>query len=364
MVKPKTPETKNFIEKYDTQNWYDYVANRVYKGKIDVKCHMNGGTLCYNRPTGPLEDLYGRVLAHSKGYECVINEDAYHCVDSKNHSACLVAYFHADGLPAKLTKNQEKKLPVVLRDVNNICEQSIDGLAVTGDILKLNQNINLRRTPGGLLMKLAKKDEVSEVFDYVVEADSGQKRYYKISIDGDVGYIYAGDEDSHKKWAGKISPNSARGQIPGVGDTVKITARNGINLRKKIKGQKIGLVTNGDEVEVEYREFREKSGKMYLKVTHEGVTGFIYGGELKPYSVNNWVEKVNTESVTGQLAANVNFAFPRTCPKLSCGITGQTLKASNGQRFEILEVQGQWVRVQKGVANQAGWLQADMVNEL
>jgi hypothetical protein len=355
---------KNWIEKYDAKGWLEYVPNLVYKSKIDIECHMNGEANCYDFPDGPYEGLFGRILVHSAGLKCVIDDDAFQCLNSSEHDACLAEYYHVSPQPINLTKDQEKELPIVVHDVNIFCERAIAGLVARGDVLKLAQNINLRKTPAGQLIKVAKKNTVSEVFDFYVENDGSQDRYYKIAVGDDTGFIYAGDHSDHAKWAVQISQDSVRGQIPNVGDQIKIVNGGGINLRAKIKGKVIGLVPKGQVVEIQDREFRESSGKMYLAITYQGKSGFIYGGQMRPYSVNDWVEKVDAEATKAQLLASVEFAFPRECPNIDCPLNGETISSDEDNKFTVLQRKNNWLKIQKGVAKPVGWIQADMVNEL
>ncbi len=157
----------------------------------------------------------------------------------------------------------------IQRNYNSISDS--EGLMPVGSFIKLAQDINLRKTPNGELIKPLFRGDEFQVLNVIV--DNNKTRHYKIKSKKDFGYLYAGTKVSYSKWI-KQTWSSNNKIIAQPGDMIKVRRIKGLKISKKINDKDFFyLIPKNSEVRVK-SIIQDKSGKLYYKVKYKSKAGF------------------------------------------------------------------------------------------
>lgn len=278
---------KNFKDKLDAQTWKRYISSSVDLSPIDIACLSNPTKDCSSPPhLNP--DIENKKVLNYRNLLCALENNSYKCIEDKSLRFCLVDKF-------KLINeviNVSTQRPVTLLKKNEVCniinppKDDNQGLLKMGDFIELKKNINIRKTPGGQKLGLARNGEKYQILDVKSLSD---KNYYQIKKGSQQGYIYAGTAKDQADWSIKASSAPVL-LIPLKGEFVAIATRSGTNLRKTPGGQKIGRVPNKTELKVMERVFIKESGEIFIKVNYRGSVGFLYSGQINPkLTIQDWI---------------------------------------------------------------------------
>lgn len=285
---------KNFKDKFDSQTWSRYISSTQVPKEIDVACLSNNSSnSCNTTPPAPPvvtppstpKPIATRKVLKYRGFLCALQDRSYHCISQPEQRFCLVSKYN---LINEVVKTIAVK-PVLLLSSEEVCGLE-DGLLEIGDFINLQKNINMRATPGGLLLTTARADETYQILDVVAIAEKDMSRYYLIKRGGVKGYIYTGTKKNHKDWASKA--NDAKELLIPIKDSRLSVATNfGTNLRRTPGGDKLTVVPRGTEVKVLSTVIVDETNKFYIEIEYRGLRGFMYSGQIHPnYSVTDWVK--------------------------------------------------------------------------
>ncbi len=174
----------------------------------------------------------------------------------------------------------------VQKDYSSISKS--EGLMPVGSFIKLAQDVNLRKTPGGEKVKPALKGEDFQVLEVIV--DNKGKRYYRVKSGADFGYLYAGTKVSYSDWT-KQTWSSDNKVIAEPGDMVKVKRRRGLKISKDIDAKKsFYSIPKNSQVQVE-SVIQNQAGKLYYKVKYKSKAGFAEVTSSDEIAqVKNWSE--------------------------------------------------------------------------
>ncbi len=174
----------------------------------------------------------------------------------------------------------------VQKDYNSISDK--EGLMPIGSFIRLVQDINLRKTPKGELIKPLFKGQDFQVLNVIV--DNNGTRYYKVKFKEDFGYLYAGTKASYPEWI-KQTWSSKNKIIPEPGDIVKVKRIKGLKISKKISDKNFFYsIPKNSEIQVKSIT-QDKSGKLYYGVKYRSKTGFAKVTNLSTLAkAKNWSE--------------------------------------------------------------------------
>ncbi len=174
----------------------------------------------------------------------------------------------------------------VQKDYRSISKD--EGLMPVGSFIRVVQDVNLRRAPGGEKLKPVLRGEDFQVLEVIV--DNKGKRYYKVKSGKDVGYVYAGTKVSYSRWT-KQTWSSANKVIAEPGDIVKVKRRRGLKISKSVDaGKHFYSIPKNASVQVE-SVIQDSDGKLYYKVKYKSRAGFAKVAESDEIAkVKNWTE--------------------------------------------------------------------------
>ncbi len=140
-----------------------------------------------------------------------------------------------------------------------------------------------------------------------------------------------------------------------VGDHVQITALSGINFRASINGKIIRRLERGQIVLVDDIAELGKRSDIYLKITYQAQTGYIYAGQKLPQlTTQDWVQAISGQPLA--LKSNINYEFLKTCGASSCAKTSFVLEGLMREPLAIIQKNDQgWVEVKNG-GQKKGWI--------
>ncbi|UTA48394.1 hypothetical protein L1F30_02335 [Simiduia sp. 21SJ11W-1] len=279
-----------FVTKYDEQSWLNYVNASQTDSNIDVVCLANGGSYCPPGAPADTSNWAGKLIETADQKACVFTNDVLHCVEDMRHSACLVnlGTFDANQV-LELQSGDTTGVAQQVYDPHNLCADNIAGLAAVGDFISLSQANNLRVTPNGELIKAVPASTQVQVEDIVVYDNVSQNRFYQITYQGSTGYIWAGNQSDYSSWTQTIASADVPYSIPVAGDQVSIV-KDAINLRAVPGGTVLGTVPMYAVVPVVDLTVQGTDNLVYLKVTYNGDTGYIYSGQVRPQNtIADWV---------------------------------------------------------------------------
>lgn len=162
-----------------------------------------------------------------------------------------------------------------------------EGLMSLGAFVKLTQDINLRKTPGGKRLKPVLKDQVYQVLGVIVKPNGA--RYYKIKDKDDVGFIYSGSKKDYQLWTTQVWSDDKK-VIALPGDTVKVKREKGFALFKQPGGDKITTVSKNRKFLVQ-DTIEDNDGRVVYFVKYRNKEGYITAGNAENLSITkNWKE--------------------------------------------------------------------------
>ena len=354
-----------FLEKLNAQSFKSWVNSETHSTPLNIDCLVEGNRPCANTGSKPVIPADGKIY-HIGSFYCRWGSELY-CIDRLNDLNCLSL---AEGKDLKIEgvipEDDIGTRKIVMADRNQICVNNVKGLFEVTQQVELQKSINIRRTPGGDLLKTATAGAQTRVLDFEVTSASQQYRYYKINSNGTEGYVYAGDVNSYLDWVKPVAdPTEPISLVANIGDSIEITGEFGINLRVTPGGSLITRVPNGEVLDVLDRVVQGSKNYLYYKISYSGRTGYIYSGYLDDMNtISSWTSVVQTQSFFA-LRSDVHFRFLRECPEAECGFSPHFLMPNTDlDQVSVLEVEGQWVKVINRNKTKQGWmLRADLMAE-
>ncbi len=162
------------------------------------------------------------------------------------------------------------------------------GVFELGSFIKLKQDLNLRKSPGGEKTAILLKGDEAQVVS--IKLNKTGNRYYQVYTKGMIGYVYAGDNQSYDQWVEQAWRSKEKKFLARSGDVVRIKNKNGISIRIKPGDKRVSLIPEGSTVTVRGLKQGE-DGKIYYKIKHRSYSGYIYAGNLeKRASLSFWTE--------------------------------------------------------------------------
>jgi hypothetical protein len=270
-------EVLRYLDKDETPN----IGWVLGKGSFD----WIGGVDIIDEPTDADRWQY-RYLGLASGETCILELGEFHCVANMEDALCLNTMFdrvtEEEVLPLDSETSSSKTK--VIHDRHE-CLATVPYIHKVGDSIQTLQAISLHTQVGGADLAITTEvDGIYQILDVVALGQNVYNQYYKISVNGTLGYIYAGSEIDPADITAvdhDMVPTASI-IIPQAGDTLKITQADGIALRDDtdVSGKVQALVTFGKEVQVEETIIKGQDNRVYYKVTYQNVLGFVYGGMI------------------------------------------------------------------------------------
>jgi len=156
-----------------------------------------------------------------------------------------------------------------------------------GSYVSPKKTIYLRKSPGGLKLNVVRPDENFQILDVKT---LGLKNYYQVQKDGQRGYFYTGTLTVIDEWSSQTS-EADYSPLPTKGDFIKVLTPYGTNLRLTPGGEKLSVARSEAVLEVLNTIFIQDTEKFYIKVSVDGLVGYLYTGKTNPYlTISDWVE--------------------------------------------------------------------------
>lgn len=280
-----------FAQKYDGKAWEAYVANQQQASTINVVCLANGGSHCPPGGGPDTSDWYQKLIQTHDGQACVFDGEQLHCVADLRHSACLVSVgqFNSNNV-LRLDEADTAGIRQKRYDPHTLCFDNVAGLIrVGGFVTTLKQN-KLRQTPNGEYIRDIEPGAQLQVEDIVVFDNQALKRFYRVTLDGQSGYLWGGSQTDYKEW---LTPSELRPDnypIPSVNDWVEVQVDR-LNLRRTPGGEIATVLTQGTPLLVKGLVTQGNENQVYLHVLHNQRSGYIYAGYQLPNStLAYWVK--------------------------------------------------------------------------
>lgn len=307
-----------FVDKYDSQTWLNYISDVDHETTLDVPCFMEGNPGCTAVEPVDAEDPSnwpGRQINLASGEACRFENNGFECVADAVDMLCLnIQYGEPTGGSLSPTASATASYGKNVHEKHACYAGAVNGLSTVGQSITSGIAITVRATPGGSSLGFASQaGKVYQVLDYVVNDTSAQYRYYLISENGQLGYIYAGDASDYGSWTSSASHSAlSEVTIPQAGDQIQIVAASGINLRDVPGGNLIGSVPVDELLAVISVVVLGTDNDVYYEVNYDGNIGFIYGGKvlngmtLQDWAVYTVVPAVPAYPNTGDVIQVVN----------------------------------------------------------
>lgn len=282
---------KGFHSKLKSQSWKKYVADLNKEASVDVSCLMENREDCPPPGDGTGSQVLEHTLYKQENFYCVRSGTKLSCVEESKNAVCLDTISKLNSLDSRTLP--QHNLAVEIVDRHKICSQ-FSSLLKVGNFLETKQAIFLRATPGGGALGVIPKGEILEVSDFEIRNLDSKDRYYKINLEGKIGYFYAGSASSYASWAIKSDQTAPiPSQIARIGEKIRIKNSAGINMRKTPGGSLIGNIPKAKELTVLSYIIQGSQNYLYYMVSYNGKAGYVYSGFLEPNSsVHLWTERV------------------------------------------------------------------------
>lgn len=286
---------QGFVSKYDKQQWLGHIKSLTKQSSVNVECLMQGKENCPMRSPAneyqPPES--GKLYETSSGEFCVYRNALLDCVTQERDVACLGKAAGISNLAInKLSPDNEKQEKKNINDRHSLCSQvggkDFLGIGRTG---LLQNDINLRATPAGQVLALVPKNSKLQLYDFEFREPVVLKRYYQVFWNGQWGYVFGGNSSDTRSWITSSDKPDLKAQIAGPGNTIRVTATNGINLRTAIGGTIVTVIPKGQLIKVSSIQVQSDNNEVYYFVTYKNQTGFIYSGRgLPEKTYTQWTE--------------------------------------------------------------------------
>ena len=282
-----------------------YVTDENLKTKVDVTCLDNGDEFCHlpQPKDAVITDSTEKVLIYSDGSSCVVDPlftDVHNviCASSLRLSQC----FGVQSTAVKI--NMDEKLEngfLLLKNDKNtkiytnrdeLCGLRVPDLIKTGEFLKLKKTINLYdEVDGKIIATLKPSNQVYQVIDYTIKGQESFERYYKIaSSRGHYGYFNGGNIKDHSSIVEKVEAPVATTTIslPIAGTKLVVTMQGGLKIYSDLdKKSSLGTLSNGTHFIVEDLKIIGSDNQMFLKITNQDSSGYVYVGRTFPNNTLN-----------------------------------------------------------------------------
>ncbi len=270
-------EVLRYLDKDETPNigWVEGKENFTWIGGIDI----------VEEPTEA--DLWQyRYLGLASGETCLLEGGVFQCVENQQDAVCLNTLFdritESDVLMLDSETSQSREKVIIDR---HECLQSVTAALQVGDSLQTHAEIALYASVNGAALNVSTEAEgIYQVLDVLVFGHNVYEQYYRILVNGQLGYIYAGSELEPAQISVVNHEDVPQDSIvlPQAGDTIRIMQEDGIALRDDtdVSGQVQALIPMDAEVEVEQTIVKGQDNRVYYKVTYQNVLGFVYGGQI------------------------------------------------------------------------------------
>jgi hypothetical protein len=286
----------NFYNTYKNKAWAAFVTNFDQASNVNIACLIEGGENCLNPGEIANQLNLNQLYTTSAGKACVVTKaGALSCVAETRDALCLRSVSSFTSETAKvITDDVLAAYKVTNLDRHAACAAFDPTVIGVGKMLVTNNAIVIRSTPAGGYLAVALEGEVAEVLDFEIRNLDSLDRYYKISVDGQTGWIYGGTSATQAKWVAASSLTSALPTVVArVGEQVQVV-NGGINMREKPDGDTVlTLLPTGTKVTVEGYVIQGSSNYLYYQVTYNKKTGFIYSGALLPKdTTTTWTKRI------------------------------------------------------------------------
>lgn len=366
---------QGWFNKYKSESWNRYLDNKNLKSSIDVQCIINEEENCRrDRSDEGQEPRSDKIYKLASGHFCTYATDRLNCVTKSEDTTCLINKFK-DNFSSNPTgflnikKETEDKLEKVVYDRHTLCHGPIKNLYKLGSYIKINKNINLRKTPAGSLVKTIPKNNIMQVLDYHISEGLSQYRYYKVYYNNDYGYIYSGNSETSNSWASKSIKESQDKFIANTRDILKVEREKGVYLLDE-SGKKIKNFPKGHLIEVEKVSFKGDNNEVYYTPKSE-VPGSIFAGSLLPTPNLDQNFKFKEKEVTPP-TPKIRYAKLRSrywwkryysCKSSKCKRVGTVLGPRlSSKKFKYLRSSGSWSLIEKN--KKRGWIKSRYITKL
>jgi hypothetical protein len=283
---------RNFLDMYENQSWKIYLTQPQLQSSIDAGCLIEKRENC-STPGAHTALIENKLYKLPDSSTCAYLDGKFHCVTEFRDALCLRSLGNIDVSTATAIANPDGK-QVVKYDRHSLCEKYDNTLFGVGSYLQLQMNINMRATPGGVLLKTIPAGTVLQISDFELREGLVNDRYYKVSYKNQKGYVYAGAKTDFLAWATEVQePNDLPTTLARSGESVKIVISGGINLRLTPGGLLIKPVPTGTTLQVLDYKIQGDDNEVYYKIKYGTSTGYIYSGYLIPNNtMSSWTKRV------------------------------------------------------------------------
>lgn len=291
---------KGFIQKFDGQQWSQYIKDPSKKTVVNVPCLVDGNENCPMRdfakpPEGPQP---GKIYQNSRGEYCGLGDGGFICITNSKDLSCLQRFVGVtDESFSRMNSQVEKSIPREPVDRHSLCVNKTNlGVHPLGTILKATKAIYVRATPAGQMTHVLPEGALVQVFDFEVRQQNLAKRYYQIYWNGQWGYVYGGQLSDHRQWFKKTNEPLKGALIAKPGEKVRVQNSSGVNLRTTIGGVVLTQIPQNSELLVSEVIGRGDVNELYYKIEYAGGSGYIYSGRGFPEKTfSQWTRVVDSK---------------------------------------------------------------------
>jgi hypothetical protein len=284
---------KGFLSKFNQKKWLESIDDEKLDGNLDIKCVVHGGLDCFisddeDSNTDVFNYTEGAFYKFKNNLYCIYQQEKLHCAQREEDKYCLsknLTFF-------EIQQDSPSETTPINRHL--ICPMEQNGLIPVGAIVKVQKNINLRKSPAGIKVGLLKEDKLFQVLDFYFKENG--KRYYQVKSDTAIGYFYAGDSDSHNNWAIATNERPKNILIPLNGDFVKI-----------------------DEKELKVDKLRIQRDSNHIWLTNDQSQDFYFGMTLPTLQLKKFIHVDQNIKITYGKSKNIKWYLRlKQCATLSC----------------------------------------------
>lgn len=283
---------KNFLSMYENQSWKTYLTNPSLDSSIDVGCLIEKKENCAT-PGGETSFVENKLYQLPDKSACAYIGGKLHCVVEYRDSICLRSLGNVDVSTATAVSDAGGKT-IVKYDRHSLCGKYDTTLFGVGEYIKLQININMRATPGGVLLATIPAAQVLQITDFELRNPTVKDRYYQVTYNSQKGWIYAGSSSDFEEWAYETTaPVTLPSTLARAGESVYIVAPAGINMRTVPGGSLIRLVPSKSTHKVIEYVIKGEDNEVYYKIKYGTSTGYIYSGYLIPNNtMSTWTKRI------------------------------------------------------------------------
>lgn len=288
---------KNFYNKFKARNWEKYIqddypitVDPICLAKKEGGCHVDGDQMTFAN---------GDLIKIDNTKVCVFKNEKLDCLENSEDLACMSAlYPGVSDRAKKVTSAIVADYPMRTFDRYKTCKKAQPALVNVGNYISLKKSINLRKTPGGGKLTVAKKGATVEVLDFYIDSPLSKSLYYKINYKSKTGYIFAGNLETADAWTKEVEnfDNNVQKQatrLASKDDIIRVNLKAGINMRKTAGGRYMRAIPHNTRLTVIDRKIVGSKQKVYYRVRYRGSLGWIYAGAMKPVDhLDKWTQRI------------------------------------------------------------------------